>query len=66
MSQYMCNTHYTCVCVCVCVCTCVAVDHSEVNGTLPTEFDPSSPKVLLLVCKWYGKELDVAKLLLSL
>lgn len=30
------------------------------------EFDPASPGVLFLVCKWYGKEVEVAKTMVSL
>ena len=31
-----------------------------------SDFDPASPQVLLLVCKWYGKDVEVAKMMVSL
>ena len=44
-----------------------AEDGSEqVNLNSMVDFDPAYPPVLLLLCKWYGKEMDVAKLMLSL
>lgn len=45
---------------------CLEKEGSQVNLNDKMDFDPAYPPVLLLVCKWYGKELDVAKLLLSL
>ncbi len=29
-------------------------------------FDPAYPHVLLLVCRWYGKESEVASIMVSL
>lgn len=33
---------------------------------LKEEFDPASPHVVLLVCKWYGKAEEVAKMMVAL
>ena len=30
------------------------------------EFDPAYPHVLLLVCRWYGKESEVANIMVNL
>lgn len=41
-------------------------EESETFEEDEEDFDPALPQVLLLVCKWYGKEVEVAKMMVSL
>ena len=54
-----------CLYVHVFVCN-VVKEEVEVNGVVGSEFDPSTPAVLFLLCKWYRREVEVARLLVSL
>ena len=43
-----------------------AEGNKDIVSPSAEDFDPASPYVLLLVCKWYGKADEVARTMVSL